>query len=386
MRRNFIFQVRRAFTLVELLVVIAIIGILAGLLLPAVQSAREAARRAQCENNMKQIGLALHTFYDSKQHLPSSTRPVTAPTVRKGADVFILAYLEEKALLDNWDDTKNWDDNTDSSGTQISATHLGASNQQISTTTVQTFVCPSSPHNSSLLDHNPAGSTASSPTSTAWTPGGPFTGAVAVGDYGASVGVAPQLATYLAGLSPPIYVQGSASYQSSATVPTNGFLPKNASITFSDITDGLSNTVAYFESAGRPLVYRRGGTLVNADPAKSHTAGGGWSRAATDIELTGSNADGTLLTTDSGFTGNVVYANRTNGHDHGADAYNASTGYPAPYLTDGSSQPFSFHPGGFVYLLGDGSVKFFDDSGAIEILADLVTRNGASKEGSLRQQ
>ena len=125
---------------------------------------------------------------------------------------------------------------------------------------------------------------------------------------------------------------------------------------------------------------------MNADPAKSHTAGGGWSRAATDIELTGSNADGTLLTTDSGFTGNVVYANRTNGHDHGADAYNASTGYPAPYLTDGSSQPYSFHPGGFVYLLGDGSVKFFDDSGAIEILADLVTRNGASKEGGLRQQ
>jgi prepilin-type N-terminal cleavage/methylation domain-containing protein/prepilin-type processing-associated H-X9-DG protein len=131
----------RGFTLIELLVVIAIIGVLVGLLLPAVQAAREAGRRSACTNNMKQIALALHSHHDATKILPPSCPSwVVSNSDRDGYgwSVFILPHLEQQPIYDVWAANKTWN-----AGRWAREAKNVPALETALRTVIPTFICPS---------------------------------------------------------------------------------------------------------------------------------------------------------------------------------------------------------------------------------------------------
>ncbi|TWU22713.1 DUF1559 domain-containing protein [Bythopirellula polymerisocia] len=131
----------RGFTLVELLVVIAIIGVLVALLLPAVQAAREAARRMQCQNNLKQIGLAMLNYENTNGELPPGCRAVADDenrwNVREGWGAVILPYMELQTLADQFDWTKSY---------------KAAVNTRAADTFVSSYLCPTDTFTDELIE------------------------------------------------------------------------------------------------------------------------------------------------------------------------------------------------------------------------------------------
>jgi prepilin-type N-terminal cleavage/methylation domain-containing protein/prepilin-type processing-associated H-X9-DG protein len=252
---------RGGFTLVELLVVIAIIGVLVALLLPAVQSAREAARRMQCSNNMRQLGISLQNYHDVNNWFPLNYRPVPGGTYSWMQS--ILPFIEQQALY---------------SQITIGGTVKLANNTLVANTVIKTYRCPSDG-----LTRNGLMTNASD--------GG---GTKAVTNYKASCGgywpwtvVNLQNVRWPDGQSPNspsnglLYCDGimcsnSYSNAASSTNPGMGVVYKNTT-RLQTITDGTSNTFAVGEcipawsqwswwynqnaavaTCGIPLNYRRG--------------------------------------------------------------------------------------------------------------------------------
>jgi prepilin-type N-terminal cleavage/methylation domain-containing protein len=300
---------RPAFTLIELLVVIAIIAVLIALLLPAVQQAREAARRSQCKNNLKQMGLALHNYQDTLGVLPMGMVgwPGTADGSLWGWGTFILPYLDQAPLYTNLSQAGG----CTAPNTNVASTGYGwvmnsfNPQQPLLQTKLSVYRCPSD-NGSDLLT----------------IPSGGLNGSV-------------QKATYTYGRSNYPGVLG-ATWTNTGILFSDGALSESSSIRFRDFTDGLSNTFLVGE---RRSPGTSGGKYVGGDTI--------WAGANDDE---GPNIDW------QGFAVHLGLCSQ-------ADKLNLGVAF-APSVS--SDQPYtsfsSLHVGGGHFLLGDGSVRFISDN------------------------
>lgn len=348
-------KAQAAFTLVELLVVIAIIGILIALLLPAVQAAREAARRSQCSNNLKQLGLGLHNYEDTHKSFPFGWLLDMRNLNVQVWGTRILPYIEQRSLYDRYDSRVPSLNEAPAIGFPAAAV---TQNLQVIATPLAVFVCPSAGDAPSRvysggLPAN-AGGQGLPPLDISWT--------AAPSDYTPSTGVRGDFANLAYANFP-----GGAGGNREGVMPQATVLPTGASMDSSrlaDIRDGTSNTMVIGERVGGPTLFWKGGRVVGSttgnpsDPmtmlAKSN--GGGW---------------GDFLNGEHWLRG-ALY-DGSPGPDGGPCPINCSN-----VRGDGF---YAFHPGGCQVGLADGSARFISETVDAFVFASLITR----KKGEVAQ-
>jgi prepilin-type N-terminal cleavage/methylation domain-containing protein len=430
---------RRGFTLVELLVVITIIGILMSLLLPAVQAAREAARRAQCGNNLKQIGLGILNFEAAQKKLPTGGEGTFAPFGAGGTDTIksnggqqtcfskqslmmaLLPYIEHNDIYQVVDLNKSYRDTTaglavpgSSTGTALVDKTQVKGNVWAATHHIPTYVCPSNPFADPSM-RDPAGFGGTDYFATVYTDISPVTGA-----RDKTTRMNGALTVDATDITNAITL-GTGTNAGTDTIGPNSESNSITSVRMSAVSDGTSNTIAVIEDAGRvsPLSYTNGAspyyclstyvdntaagaTLLPDDvtgDATGATSGtkahGVWRWADPDACGSGlsgpfgdtATADGitawkTMGTTGNGAFGKVINQNATpiGGPVAVADAVGGvkgcqGTGSWIQNNCGANDEPFGFHQGGCGCVMVDGSVRFLSDRLDPVTLRRLVTRS-----------
>jgi prepilin-type N-terminal cleavage/methylation domain-containing protein/prepilin-type processing-associated H-X9-DG protein len=289
---------RHAFTLIELLVVIAIIGIVIALLLPAVQAAREGARRAQCTNNLKQIGVAIHNYIESRGALPGAY--LVYPTTEFSALSMLLPQLEKPMLFNSLNFAFPYDD---------------VSNTTVQMTVVDTFVCPSDLRNPLIARGAPT--------------------------------------NYMADMGSWIVWQSATGPNAGLPGP-NGAFYGNSATRLADIIDGTSNTGMFSE---RVLADGNNAVVspisdVFFSPAAPTTLDQAVQQCQA-VDITNLANQFPLFMGAPWDNGQHIFLHCTPPNSRSCGFFTALRAV---------MPPSSRHPGGVNLLLGDGSVRFTKDS------------------------